>query len=147
MKNAWLCLGMVSLLFIGVPLAAQFSRTRPAKLPAGKDIEQFRESWRALEPITRRNLTIFPVVSTVRIDTSRFLTLDEGLSSGSVKIGERGELENTLYRRRNAQPLSLDDRRPDYRGASVNELVLINDSSRPLILLAGEVVAGGKQNR
>jgi hypothetical protein len=29
----------------------------------------------------------------------------------------------------------------------VNELVLVNDSSRPLILLAGEVVSGGKQNR
>jgi hypothetical protein len=32
-------------------------------------------------------------------------------------------------------------------GASVNELVLVNDSVKPLLLLAGEVVSGGKQNR
>jgi hypothetical protein len=29
----------------------------------------------------------------------------------------------------------------------VNELVLVNDSVKPLLLLAGEVVSGGKQNR
>lgn len=29
----------------------------------------------------------------------------------------------------------------------MNELVLVNDSSRPLVLLAGEVVSGGKQTR
>lgn len=112
-------------------------------------MEQFRESWRALEPITRRNLTIYPVVSSLHLDTSNFLTLDEGLSSGSVRIGERGEFENTLYRRRNARPvpIPMDDRRSEESGASVNELVLVNNSSRPLILLAGEVVAGGKQNR
>ena len=31
--------------------------------------------------------------------------------------------------------------------ASVNQLVLINRSSRPLLLLAGELVSGGKQDR
>ncbi len=32
-------------------------------------------------------------------------------------------------------------------GAQVNKLVLINNSKRPLILLAGEIVTGGKQDR
>src|SRR5213592_4751072 len=32
-------------------------------------------------------------------------------------------------------------------GASVNQLVLINRSKRPLLLLAGELVSGGKQDR
>jgi hypothetical protein len=32
-------------------------------------------------------------------------------------------------------------------GAQVNQLVLINNSKRPLLLLAGEIVTGGKQDR
>jgi hypothetical protein len=32
-------------------------------------------------------------------------------------------------------------------GAEVNRLVLVNNSERPLILLAGEIVTGGKQDR
>ena len=32
-------------------------------------------------------------------------------------------------------------------GAQVNELVLVNRGKRPLLLLAGEVVSGGKQDR
>jgi sulfur carrier protein ThiS len=32
-------------------------------------------------------------------------------------------------------------------GAQVNQLVLVNNSKRPLILLAGEIVTGGKQDR
>jgi hypothetical protein len=43
-------------------------------------------------------------------------------------------------------------RRPPYQvrpysGAEVNRLVLVNNSKHPLILLAGEVVTGGKQDR
>lgn len=148
MKKIWACLGVLTLLVMGGPLAAQFSRTRPVKPPDGKDIEQFRESWRVLEPITRRNLTIYPVVSNLRVDASEFLTLDDGLASGSVKIGERGQMENTLYRRRDSRPTQpWRERTQDSGGASVNELVLVNESSRPLVLLAGEVVSGGKQNR
>jgi hypothetical protein len=38
--------------------------------------------------------------------------------------------------------------RSDYNsGAAVNQLVLINRSKRPLLLLAGELVSGGKQDR
>ena len=32
-------------------------------------------------------------------------------------------------------------------GASVNQLVLINRGKRPLVLLAGELISGGKQDR
>lgn len=149
MKKFWACMGLLTFLMLGGPLAAQFSRTRPAKPIEGKDIEQFRESWRVLPPITRHNLTIYPVVSNLRVDASEFLDLDDGLASGSVKIGERGQMENTLIRRRDPrQTQPSEERRQDYgSGASVNELVLVNDSSRPLVLLAGEVVSGGKQTR
>ena len=99
--------------------------------------------WRLLDPITYENLTIFPVVSSTDRDTAAFLTLDEGLASGQVVVREQGS--EGMARNR-------DDRdgviRPTYStGASVNQLVLINHSKRPLLLLAGELVSGGKQDR
>lgn len=96
--------------------------------------------WRLLEPITYENLTIFPVVSSHEADTTAFLTLDEGLSSGDVVVSEQGA--DIMRRSRDARPVQ------DYSGgASVNRLVLINRSKRPLVLLAGELVSGGKQDR
>src|SRR5262249_55467966 len=37
--------------------------------------------------------------------------------------------------------------RPVTDSAQVNQLVLVNNSKRPLVLLAGEIVTGGKQDR
>jgi hypothetical protein len=99
------------------------------------------DDWRLLEPITYENLTVFPVVSASGRDTRAFLTLEEGLSSGEIIVREQGA--DTIVRNREqnrAVPQS-------YGGPSVNQLVLINRSRRPLILLAGELVSGGKQDR
>src|SRR4029079_2624602 len=69
-----------------------------------------------------------------------FLTLDEGLRSGEVIVTESGQVQ-PLMRRRGVQ-------RPYHGGGShVNQLVLVNTSKRPLLLLAGEIVTGGKQDR
>jgi hypothetical protein len=97
--------------------------------------------WRLLEPITYENLTVFPVTASSGYDTREFLTLEEGLSRGEVIVREQGA--ETLVRDR-------DGRRPvvqNYGGPSVNQLVLVNRSKRPLLLLAGELVSGGKQDR
>src|SRR5277367_2427375 len=99
-------------------------------------------SWRLLDPVSYENITIFPVVSSSSQDTSPFLTLDEGLSSGEVIVSEQGAAG--LARTRDGRPVAV----PQYtNGASVNQLVLINRSKRPLLLLAGELVSGGKQDR
>ena len=95
---------------------------------------------RILDPVTYENLTIFPVVSTRAQDTRDFLTLDEGLASGEVVINERGGAG--LARTRDGRLIEQYS-----TGASVNQLVLINRSKRPLLLLAGELVSGGKQDR
>jgi hypothetical protein len=97
--------------------------------------------WRLLDPITDENLTVFPVVSSSGYDTSAFLTLEEGLSSGEVIVREQGE--ETLIRNRDNNRQYV----PNPVGASVNQLVLLNRSKRPLLLLAGELVSGGKQDR
>ena len=99
-------------------------------------------NWRLLDPVAYENITIFPVVSSSGQDTSPFLTLDEGLSSGEVIVSEQGAAG--LARTRDGRPVIV----PQYSaGASVNQLVLINRSKRPLLLLAGELVSGGKQDR
>src|SRR6201998_363142 len=99
--------------------------------------------WRILDPVTYENIAIFPVVSGSSQDTSSFLTLEEGLASGEVIVSERGAA-GLVRNRGQIGPRSL----PQYdSGASVNQLVLINRSRRPLLLLAGELVSGGKQDR
>ena len=95
--------------------------------------------YKLLDPITHGDLTVFPVVSSHSHDTNQFLTLDEGVRSGEVVVTEVGNL-HTMMRRR---PIP-----PTFQGAArVNNLVLVNNSDRPLILLAGEIVTGGKQDR
>jgi hypothetical protein len=93
---------------------------------------------KVLPPISHGNLTIFPIVGAGTNDYAHLLTLDEGLRLGTVTVTENGSV----------QPLVRGHARPRPSGsAEVNRLVLINDSDRPLLLLAGEIVTGGKQDR
>ena len=98
--------------------------------------------WRLLDPVTYENISVFPVVSSQSQDTSPFLTLEEGLATSEVTVAEQGA--QVLQRSRDGRPIYLP---PSAPGASVNQLVLINRSKRPLLLLAGELVSGGKQDR
>ena len=97
--------------------------------------------YKVLEPIRHGNLAVFPVVATVSHETQEFLTLDEGLRSGEVVVSESGSFAPLVRPRRDG---ILPHR--GY-GPQVNQLVLVNNSKRPLILLAGEIVTGGKQDR
>ena len=106
---------------------------------AGGDPELVASDYKLLDPITHGNLTVFPVVSARSHDTSQFLTLDEGIRSGEVVVTEVGNLHTMV--RRHPLPNGFGG------GARVNNLVLVNNSERPLILLAGEIVTGGKQDR
>jgi hypothetical protein len=118
-------------------LAVFVADTAPAgEIPSTSD-------YKVLAPIGHGNLTIFPVVASTAHDTQGFLTLDEGLRSGDVVVSESGNVA-PLVRPRHGF------RSPQHNpgdGAEVNRLVLVNNSKRPLILLAGEIVTGGKQDR
>jgi hypothetical protein len=97
--------------------------------------------WHVGQAVTYETLTVFPVLSSQDADTREFETLDAALASGDAVVTEQGE---GMRRSRDgdAQPV------PNYSsGAQVNQLVLINRGKRPLLLLAGEVVSGGKQDR
>jgi hypothetical protein len=95
--------------------------------------------YKVIEPIRHGNLTIFPVVAAKTYSTGEFLTLDEGLHSGEVVVTEAGSVQGLI--RRHGTPVVRHD------GAEVNRLVLVNNSKRPLLLLAGEIVSGGRQDR
>ncbi len=95
--------------------------------------------YKVLEPIRHGNLTVFPVVAAKSYPTGEFLTLDEGLRSGEVVVTEAGNVQGLI--RRHPTPAVRSE------GAQVNRLVLVNNSKRPLLLLAGEIVTGGKQDR
>src|SRR5450631_1097563 len=101
---------------------------------AGTQTHQYQ----VLPPVTKGNLSIFPIIGGGGTSTTHLLTLDEGVRSGVVVVAEAGSLQG-LIRPGTTLP------RPS--GAEVNRLVLVNNSDRPLLLLAGEVVTGGKQDR
>src|SRR5215469_10218757 len=119
------------------------SNPQPKTPPASPLAPQPRPEgdWRILDPVTYENISIFPVVASYGQDTSAFLTLEEGLATGEVVVRERGSEE--MVRGRDGRPVYL----PQYSRASVNQLVLVNRSKRPLLLLAGGLVSGGKQDR
>ena len=96
-------------------------------------------AFKALPPLVRGNLTIYPVIAAHTYDTSQLLTLDEGVRSGAVTVTEAGQERGLV---RPGQYIA-----PPSGGAEVNRLVLYNNSERPLLLLAGEIVTGGKQDR
>jgi len=114
--------------------------TGPRVVRAGEAVSA--SGYKVLEPIRHGNLTVFPVLASKSYPTGEFLTLDEGLRSGEVVVTEYGNVRG-LIRRHPAGMTPAIQR----EGAEVNRLMLVNNSRRPLLLLAGEIVAGGKQDR
>ena len=157
------------------------------------------------DPVVHENLTLFPILSKLPKNEDRFITLDEGLGAGTVKILEVGaEVEDgqpteeevvvadhelaaeeqalatnvsddpfggapsqvetqaanddpfgggaTLPREIEAvedDPFGGDPTAGSdpFGGGEVNTLMVINTSDKPLYLMPGEVIYGGKQNR
>ena len=109
---------------------------------AGGPVPAGSGPYRVLAPIESGSLLLFPVVRDEGKSAGEtpFITLDEGLKNGDVEVTEAGKVRG-LVRPRGARPDM------QYRGDEVNTLVLVNHSKQPLLLLAGEIVTGGKQDR
>src|SRR5215467_7552481 len=123
------------------PEADFHSNSQPAR-PGSPPAPQPKPEgdWRILDPVTYENISVFPVVASLGQDTGAFLILEEGLATGEVVVRERGSEE--MVRGRDGRIIYFPQ-----PAASVNQLVLLNRSRRPLLLLAGELVSGGKQDR
>jgi hypothetical protein len=92
--------------------------------PPGPKIDALSEKAALLAPIQIDSLTLTPIVATSapvgkEIDV---LTLDEAMPAKQVRIQE-------------------------IASESVNNLTMINSSDKPVFVLAGEVILGGKQDR
>jgi hypothetical protein len=103
--------------------------------PAG---EPLRPEWKVAAPASFKNLTVIPVTSDDCSATDQFITLDQGLQSGTVTITELGADGHTRSLRPGGQ---ADD------NAEVNKLSITNRSGKLLVLIAGEILSGGKQDR
>jgi hypothetical protein len=124
----------------GIALLVMAAVVAPSFVQAGE--VSALPGYSLLSSIRSGNLTIFPVVAGKAYETAEFLTLDEGLRSGDVIVTEAGQARG-LIRRHPHDPAIINP----VRDAEVNRLVLVNNSKRPLLLLAGEIVTGGKQDR
>jgi hypothetical protein len=138
MKITVFLVGMITVIAAGLVLGSRYE-AKAGEVSSATD-------YRVLAPIRHGNLTVFPVVASISHDTGGFLTLDEGLRSGQVEVTESGNVHG-MIRRRQPQGGILPPTYPVHDGAQVNKLVLVNNSKRPLLLLAGEIVTGGKQDR
>jgi hypothetical protein len=131
---------------------------------AGGPAQPAGSPFRVLAPIQSGNLLLFPVVRADGKSATEtpFITLDEGLKSGEVEVTEAGRARGLVRSRRGVigvppynngqdidhpRPQSPEPQENYSRSDEVNTLVLVNHSKRPLLLLAGEVVTGGKQDR
>src|SRR5437870_5501500 len=124
---------VVLVLVLGLPFDGRWHYQAGTAPPSTSTSE-----YKVLAPIRHGSLTVFPIVAAKSYDTSECLTLDEGLRSGDVVVTESGSIRSMM--RRHSRPIPVEN-------AQVNQLVLVNNSKRPLLLLAGEIVTGGKQDR
>ncbi|HUJ28269.1 MAG TPA: DUF6569 family protein [Myxococcales bacterium] len=77
---------------------------------------------KTLDPISYRQLTVLPIVQQSAADTpaAHYMTLEQGLSDHLVRIREHGD---------------------------VNSVVVENRGAQPLLLVGGEMILGGQQDR
>lgn len=79
--------------------------------------------WKVGQPIIHENLAVFPVKLESEVPEGDYLTLKEAQKEGLVVVSELPE------------------------GASVSHVLVENKADKPLLLLGGEVILGGKQDR
>lgn len=149
-RSSFFRIALLGTVLVAIVVFHRVNRVRAA----GGPIEPTHSSYRVLAPIESGNLLLFPVVESSRMPASPFITLDEGIKSGEVEVTEAGNVRGLVRPRptrgRNDDGVLRSHPLPDppmYRGDQVNTLVLVNNSDKPLLLLAGEIVTGGKQDR
>lgn len=168
MKSALTSLGVTLVLIAGLCwLAGRQTPARQLEERTGLTIGQ---------PYRYRNLTIFPVVSILPREQDRFITLDEGLRTGTVEIREVGSAGGAPNMETGPQsfdeepfgesasdgdkPMPDADPTPiagedpfasvagfDFTSNDVNRLLVVNRADKPLYLMPGEILLGGDQDR
>jgi hypothetical protein len=92
-------------------------------VPAAKPVSEFLQTCRILGSLRQGNLTVVAVRGGFPAAATPMATLDEMMPGGKISITETAN------------------------GGSVNTLVLSNHGDRPVFIMAGEILAGAKQDR
>ncbi|MHC4550562.1 MAG: ARPP-1 family domain-containing protein [Planctomycetota bacterium] len=106
-----------------------------------RDIVRLDEHHTLGEAVTVRNLTVWPVFTDRPLEVGEFLTLQEALQRGVAEVRERGAGPEGPVRIESERVLQTAS------AATVNTLVIDNQSELPILVCAGTVVTGGKQDR
>jgi hypothetical protein len=156
---------LLSILVSGLSLLAltAFVSTTAGRADEGQPFSPSQSSapvWRIGSAVRHENLTVFPVISDQQWSTDEFITLDEGLRSGTVTVTEIGaqtassdnlnrqDRSNQQDNRINApNQAQIQVQQRGGSGGEVNRLAVTNNSGKILVLIAGEIVVGGKQDR
>jgi hypothetical protein len=108
--------------------------------------------------VAYRNIALYPIYAGLSSRPADIITLDEGIKQGTIVITETGNTPG-LIRSRPSGGVSrsqyqggagIGGSRPQFRqngGAQVNTLWLTNSSGKTLLLVAGEMLLGGQQDR
>ena len=91
--------------------------------PTVDPVTGFLGSCRILGSLSQGNLTVVAVRGGLKAGGAPISTLDEAMAGGKVVVSETGN------------------------GGTVNTLVLRNHTDRPVFIMAGEILAGAKQDR
>ncbi len=107
--------------FVAAAASAEPSERPPAQArPSEHRLDDQR--WLA-EPVHVENLTVWPIATTEAVPTGDYLTLAEATARGLAEVREKSG------------------------SGQVNELVLHNEGERPILVLGGTILKGGKQDR
>ena len=104
------------------------------------------------EPAGYENLRLFPVFAQTPAIGKEYLTLEEGIRDKLVRVTEVGQSETseetgmTVARIEAAHAARSPSQDADVEGEA-NKLLIHNHSDKPLFILAGQTVCGGKQDR
>ena len=112
------------------------------------------------DPIRLDNLVVFPIYSSVHEDVGEFETLSEALAGGRATVREVGadptppRPQPSLGRRLLQRVVGVREEAEQVQqvqlgsgGATVGILVIQNTGNKAILVLAGTVVKGGKQDR
>ncbi len=85
-------------------------------------VKNYMERLKIGVPVEYKNLKIYPLEMVMNISTKDFLTLDEAMDKGWLKIREVGS-------------------------GNVNQVEIKNNGDEPIFILTGEMITGAKQDR
>ncbi|HEY3354526.1 MAG TPA: DUF6569 family protein [Polyangia bacterium] len=112
----------LALILVALVAAVVASRGRARAQGSAFDLDP---DTRVLAPVQYKHVTIFPVVHRPQaaVDRTGYMTLAEGMKRKTVAVAENRQR------------------------AQVNQVSVANNSDQPLLLLGGEIILGGQQDR